>query len=160
MVQELPSSHDTADPPAHKPVKHFSFTVQMFPSSHGAPSLIGCIWHLPVCGLQVFFSHEVSLAVPQMTTDAGFTLQDHCVGFAEDVSQYSQPLQRSASSIGAQSGLPEHWQTLAPPTHWPLAQKSPWVHGLPSSQSATIFEWLHPTPGAQESPVQGLPSSQ
>ncbi len=76
-------------------------------------------------------------------------------------SQNSVPLQRSPSSLLAQSAVLWHWQVITPDWQEPLLQTSPVVQPLPSSQvPPSVFTNAHfPVLSLHASTVHGLPSS-
>ena len=117
-------------PGAQTPDAQPSPWVQSLPSVHVAASGSATTAHLPVAGAQAVFWHAVSSTVWQMTTEAGLVRHFWVFG-----SQYEMPLQRSPSSLSAQSASPWHGHTPASPEQTPLpSQVSPAVHALPSVQ--------------------------
>ena len=75
-----------------------------------------------------------------------------------ELKEYSQP------TLGVQKSVvhtSESSQLVIPlPVQTPSAQPSPGVHAFPSSQVAVLGVCWQVPPGAQESFVQGFPSSQ
>ena len=132
-VHGLLSAQPSLLPTVQTPAWQLSLTVQMLPSaSQDLPSLNGLVLHWPVVGAQLVTLHWPSADLSHRTMVFGSTLQLY--GTAE-VSQNSVPLQRSPSSLTAQSLVWLHAQTLLPDTQVPAAQVSFGVHGLPSSQA-------------------------
>ena len=72
---------------------------------------------------------------------------------------WTQPV--AGSQLSSVHGLPS-LQFSEPVPGWqiPPEQTSPVVHAFPSLHDAALFVWTQPVAGAQESSVQGLPSSQ
>lgn len=113
-------------PTSHSPALQWSPTVQSLPSaSQALLSICAVIVHSPDSCRQVLAKHAVSLTVGQVLTVTGLT--SHLLVF---LLQNTTPLQRSPSSLSAQSAALVHSQVFAEPVQAPAWQVSPVVHLL------------------------------
>lgn len=111
---------------------------------------------MPVPVAHVFLVQTVSALASHVTIVAGLTLQLY--GNAA-LSQNRVPSQKLPFSWPAQSALVAQPHVLVPLLQVPVAQTSPLVQGLPSSQLTALLACAHPVAGTQLSVVHGLPSS-
>src|SRR5262249_11991147 len=135
-VQLTLSAHEIGVP-LHVPLAHTSPVVQTLPSLQDAALFV---WKQPLAGLQASSVQGFASSQPMGAP-----------GTQTPLVHMSPVVQALPSLQGPVTGVPG-W-------HVPPEQTSPFVHGLPSSQAPVPFTWTHPVAGAQESSVQGLPSS-
>ena len=158
VVHGLASLHVSVPPARHVPALQASLGVQTELSALQLKPLF-CATRLqtPLVGLQVFLAQNVSLTVLQVMIVEGLTLQLYG---RLPRSQKSVPLQRLPSSWPAQSASLVQVHVLVPETQTLLAQLSPVVHVLPSSQAPAAGACVQPAFTSQLSVVHTLLSSQ
>ncbi len=161
-VHGLPSSQLWLLPLLHRPLRHWSPTVQTLPSSQ-ANVLLACLQPCLVSQesvVQATPSSQSSIGPgahwpplqPSSTVHALPSLQ------LLALLRLTQPLPPSHRSVV--HGLPSSQTLAAPPWQLPPLQVSPSVQILLSLQGNVLAEVVHPTLASQPSLVQGLPSSQ
>ena len=151
VVQALPSSHAATLPlPTHAPPWHLSPTVQTLPSSHAMPFATFAV-HAPLTHRSVVHTLPSlhSLSVWQALPQLAIALWLHVPVFLS---------QRSSVQALLSSHIP-----LPLPSQMPVAQTSPLVQTLPSSQKTPLRPgacWHFPVAPLHASLVHTLPSSQ
>ena len=160
-VHALPSSQFTAAPP-HLPPLQMSPLVQAFASLQA--TVLG-VFLQPLATSQLSSVHGLlSSQTTGLPAAQVPPLQASPLVQAEPSSQGAellkdrQPLVPSHTSVV--QAFPSSQVLMAPATQSLAAQRSPTVHGLPSSQRLPLAIWLQPLALSQESLVQRLPSSQ
>ena len=153
-VQVTPSLQSTAAPPWQRPARQVAGVAHgSSPTPQAVPLVAVTSVQTPVDGWHcastqgVFWPGSQTTALPATATQTPPT-------------QANWPSQRSGSAA-TQAAASRQAQVLVPDTQPPLAQLSPWVQGLPSSQAPTESgACVQPVVALQLSPVQGSPSSQ
>ena len=149
--------------PAHEPWKHTSLTLQTWPSSHAAPSLLVCTQ--PLKNPQESMVHaspsSQSTLLPGLhtpPTQPSPLVQALPSSQLPSVLACVQPLAGSQPSLV--QGLPSSQPMLSPGAHTPSTHMSAPVQALPSAQAPLVWACTQPPLASQPSLVHGLPSSQ
>jgi hypothetical protein len=154
-AQSLFSTHwgQKSSPAAQEPSTQVSPTVHETPSEQTVPLAAFSILQAPVSGSHIFCMQSELSVLLHATGLPGAMEQEPSI-------QARVPLHRFPSSCSEQSASLSQGQfssspgMQAPSLHW-----SARVQVFPSSQSASFGVKIQPRSGAQESSVQGLPSS-
>jgi hypothetical protein len=144
-LHESPSLQSSGEPGVQDPSIHTSSVVQTLPSSQGA---MLCTNTHPVCGSQLSSVH--ALLSLQTTCSPGSQMPVWHASFVLQAlpSSHTVPFRMAGfeHSPVVVLHIPSKWhwssgvQTVSlKPTHWPLWQKSPDVHALPSLQPSPSF---------------------
>jgi hypothetical protein len=135
-VQGLPSAQASAAPPAQTPAAQASSVVQASPSSHGATT--GRTVQ-PTAESQLSAVHGLeslqSTRLPDWHAPAAQTspsVQKSPSWHGSEFTTTTQPEAGSQDSVV--HGFESAQSTRAPGIHWPLSQRSPWVHAFSSLQ--------------------------
>jgi hypothetical protein len=149
VVQTFPSSHAGGGPPTHAPAVQVSLVVHVFPSLQAAV-LLKCtqpLFGLHESSVQTLPSLQLGGGPPTHEPKAQVSLVVHAFpsshGTALLVNTHTPPWQES--SVHGLKSL--HWllwlHSMQPgmgvPTHVPLEQTSPLVHGCPSLHELVLL---------------------
>jgi hypothetical protein len=188
IVQALPSSHEAvllvwtqpvaglqlssvhalsslqlgAGPPWQLPAPHVSAVVQALPSSQDA---VLSVWTQPpdesqVSSVQGLLSLQSTVRLPAHTPLAHVSFAVQKLPSSQDAVLFVWTHPVAGSQESSVQGLLSLQSVAGPPAHAPLAQVSPVVQALPSSQNAVLFVLTQPVTGSQLSSVHTLASSQ
>jgi hypothetical protein len=122
-------------------------------------TVTGPLWHVPVPGLQVCPTGQLT-GVPPHVPPAHTSAVVHRLPSLQALVLFACAHPLAGTQLSVVQTLPSSQLGAAPPTHAPPAHVSLVVHALPSLQGSVLFVNTHPPVGLQVSVVQTLPSLQ